>query len=149
MKRTLILSLITLISAGLSAQIQDPVHWQFSVTGTGTQYELHLKAAIDGGWHIYAQVQPEEAIAIPTQITFNKNPMITIKGATQEVGKKEKDENKELGIIQYQFEEKVDFVQTVALKAKVKTKVTGTVTYQVCTNQMCLPPKTIPFTISL
>ena len=58
-------------------------------------------------------------------------------------------ENEEVGIKQFQYGGKVDFVQTVTLKAKVKTTVSGTVTYQVCTEERCLTANTINFSVAI
>jgi len=47
------------------------------------------------------------------------------------------------------FNNKVDFVQTVTLKADAKTSVSGTVEYMVCNDEECLPPKKVPFDLKL
>ena len=48
---------------------QNPITWQFqSVKKGDQQYEVVLKAIIQPGWHLYSQKQPEDAIAIPTEI---------------------------------------------------------------------------------
>ncbi len=134
----------------IKAQKPDPVHWQYSARKIDDEtYELHIKATMDEPWHIYSQTQPKEAIAIPTKITFSKNPLITIAGIPKEVGKKEKYTDDNAGIVQYQYGGTLEFVQTVTLKAAVKTTVAGTIIFQTCNNEMCLPAKTIPFTIAI
>ena len=70
-------------------------------------------------------------------------------GKAKEIGKKEMYQDKAAGIKQYQYGDKVDFVQVINLKLAVKTSISGTITYQTCTNEMCLPPKTITFTVPL
>ena len=45
----------------------NPVSWSFtSKKITDKTYEVHLTATMQSGWHLYSQVQPEDAIAIPT-----------------------------------------------------------------------------------
>ena len=71
----------------------------------------------------------------------------------------EKYKEKTLGIEQWQYAEKVDFVQVIELKVKgyrfrensqgAKTNLTGTVTYQTCNDHECLPPKTERFDIAI
>src|SRR5882724_912831 len=141
MKRlTIILSAIIFMAASVQAQKADPVHFTYSVSKAKDQgYEVHITAAIDNGWHIYSQTQPDEAIAQPTAIVFVKNPLITMTGKPKEEGTKEKYEDKTAGIVQYQYSGKLDFVQAVTIKAKVKTNISGTITYQACTDEMCLP----------
>lgn len=129
---------------------KKPVNWYNNIEQIGTlTYKLDIIATVDKGWHIYAQQQPKEAISVPTKITFNKNPLVIVKGSPKEVGKKEIQDLKEVGIRQYYYADKVDFVQTVQLKVNVKTNLSGTITYQACTDEMCLPAKTIPFSIAI
>jgi len=94
-------------------------------------------------------LQPAEAIARPTKIEWVKNPLVILSGSTKEIGRKEKYENKEAGIVQFQYGAACEFVQALTLKAKVKTNMAGLITYQVCTDKMCLPPKTVEFKVGL
>jgi len=138
------------VAAKLYAQKPDPVHWQYSAKKIDNKtYEVHITANMDDPWHIYSQTQPKEAIAIPTKISFSKNPLLVVTGIPKEIGKKEKYEDDNAGIVQYQYGGTLDFIETISLKAAVKTSVTGTITYQVCNSDMCLPAKTIPFTIAI
>ncbi len=72
-------------SSGFSAIAQSPVQWQFTSKKTGdNSFEVHLTAIIKPGWHVYAQHQPEDAIAVPTQIRFNKHPLLQFKDGVKE-----------------------------------------------------------------
>ena len=95
---------------------------------------------------------------LPTTISFNKNPLVQLKGKMKEVGKMEKYKEKTLGIAQYQYSEKVDFVQTVVItvspgssstdpRRTIKTNISGSVSYQTCNDHECLPPKTERFSL--
>ena len=140
---------ITLISTLALAQ-PNPVSWTFSVKKTGDKtFQIEMKAQVQPGWHIYSQTQSEDAIALPTEISFNNNPLLILKGKVKEQGKLEKITDKTLGVTASQYSGVVSFIQEVELKAKVKTAVTGTVEYQTCDDEKCLPPKKVPFTISL
>jgi len=146
--RTLITSLL-LISAQLVVA-QQPITWQFQAVKTGElQYEVVLKATIQSGWHLYSQQQPDDAIAIPTSIQFNANPLLVREKGIREDGKLEKFKDKTLGVTSFQFSNQVSFIQSIKLKAKVKTAITGEVEYQVCDDEKCLPPKKQSFTIAL
>lgn len=143
-----LLTLIVVLS-GYCTFAQQPVHWKFSSKKLDDKtYELHITATIDDGWHIYAQKQPEDAIAQPTSIKFKNNPLIVFNGTTNEVGKMEKHKIEALGIEQYQYSQAVDFVQKVKLINSVKADVSGSVIFQVCTDEMCLPPKEEAFSLS-
>jgi DsbC/DsbD-like thiol-disulfide interchange protein len=129
---------------------EDPVHWEYSaVKGAGKTYVIHMTATLNDGWHIYAQVQPKAAISEPTKISFTRNPLVAVHGKVKEVGSVERQRLAEVGIEQNMFKKQVDFVQSVELKANVKASLSGTITYQACTDEMCLPPKTMPFSINL
>ena len=145
--------LVTLIAAiGISAHAQmplNPVSWTFTSKKLADKtYEVHITATIQSGWHLYSQTQPDDAIPQPTAITFNKNPLITLDGKAKEDGKMEKFSDPNLGTA-YQYSSKVDFVQKVKLKSTAKTKVSGSVKFQTCDNEKCLPPKTITFNVAL
>jgi DsbC/DsbD-like thiol-disulfide interchange protein len=141
---TLGLFLIVLLSA------QSQVNWQYSAKkiSDGT-YEVHVTAKLADGWHIYAQNQPSDAIATPTKIEFLRNPLMILKGDVKEVGNVQKFKDPTLGIEQLQYADKVDFVQVVKVKGKIKTNLSGSTTFQICTNEKCLPPTTTKFSIAL
>jgi len=128
----------------------NPVTWNFSaVKLSDKMYEVHMKATIQPGWHLYSQSQPKDAIAIPTAFTFNPNPLLSRDGKVKELGKMEVMNDKELGVSANQYSLTVDFVQKVKLKSAVKTNLTGNVEYQTCDDKKCLPPKTVNFSIAI
>jgi len=148
MKRTIIFLLVfVLVSNLLNAQL-NPVSWTFTAKKISDKtYELHLTASMQSGWHLFSQVQPEDAVAIPTGFKLNNNPLVTFDGKIKEIGKLEKFHDAKLDISANQYAEKVDFVQVVKLKSNVKTSITGSVEYQTCDDKKCLPPKTVTFSI--
>jgi len=130
-----------------NAQIQNPVHWSYGLKKLAVgEYEVHFRALIDTGWHIYAQKQSTDAIAIPTKICFAKTPGLTLTGKPAELGKKEKYTVKEVGVNNMEYSNKVDFVQRVHIESRLK-EIKGSITFQSCTHKMCLPANTIDFCI--
>jgi len=129
---------------------QNPVSWTFNSKKVSEKtYEVHLTANIQSGWHLYSQNQPDDAIAIPTSVTINSNPLLKLDGKVKEVGSMEKFQDKNLGISAHQYSNKVDFVQVVKVKSNTKTNVAGSVEFQTCDDKKCLPPKTVNFNIAL
>jgi len=129
------------------AQVQNPVHWAYGLKHlSGNTYEVHLQATMDTGWHIYAQKQLPDAIAVPTKIVFAKAPGIVLSGTPAEIGKKEKFEIKEAGVTNMEYAGKVDFVQRLSLDPGIKA-VKGMITYQTCTHEKCLTAETISFNV--
>ena len=141
--------LVSLLSMFL-AHAQNPVSWNFSSKKVSDKtFEVHITASIQPGWHLYAQVQPDDAIAVPTNVTIKNNPLFKLEGKIKEVGDMEKFKDKTLGISAHQYSNKVDFVQVVKLKSTAKTNVSGSVEFQTCDDKKCLPAKTITFNIAL
>jgi hypothetical protein len=141
---------ITLLFGSYSLHAQTPVSWSFNSKKVSDKtYEVHLTANIQSGWHLYSQDQPSDAIAIPTSVTINNNPLLKLDGKVKEVGKMEKFNDKNLGISAHQYSNKVDFVQVIKVKSSAKTNVSGSVEFQTCDDKKCLPPKTVDFNIAL
>lgn len=131
------------------AQNQDPVKWSFTSKKINpTTYEVRMSAKVDMGWHIYSQSTPEGG-PVATSISFTKNPLVTLDGTAKEAGKLEKHFEPLFDVDVKQFSNQVDFVQTVTVKPKVKTTLSGNVEYMVCNDHECLPPTTQKFTIEL
>jgi hypothetical protein len=149
--KKLVLILVSFFTVGLlSAQGLNPVSWSFtSKKISDNVYELQMIANIQQGWHVYSQSQPKDAIAQPTTVVFNKNPLVELDGKLKEAGNLEKFKDKELDISANQYSNKVVFSQRVKVKGKAKTNVTGKLTYQTCNDEKCLPAKTINVSIPL
>jgi DsbC/DsbD-like thiol-disulfide interchange protein len=150
MKKGLLSIVLVSGSFFLHAQLSGPVSWSFNSKKLSDKtFEVHLTADIQSGWHLYSQDQPSDAIAIPTSVTINNNPLLKLDGKVKEVGKMEKFTDKNLGVSAHQYSNKVDFVQVVKLKSTAKTNVSGSVEFQTCDDKKCLPPKTVNFSIAL
>lgn len=138
-----------ILTLAVKAQL-NPISWTFTAKKLSDKaYELHITASIQNGWHLYSQSQPDDAIAEPTLVSFNKNPLLTLEGKIKEEGKLEKFHDAKLDISANQYSAKVNFVQVVKLKAKAKTKLSGSVRFQTCNDEKCLPPKTVTFNVAL
>ncbi len=133
-----------------NSQLLNPVSWSFSSKKIADKtYEVRLTANIEPGWHLYSQVQPDDAIAEPTQFTFGKNPLVSLEGNPREDGSLEKFHDARLDVSANQYSKKVDFVQIVKVKGNAKTNITGNVRFQTCNDEKCLPPKTVNFSLAL
>jgi cytochrome c biogenesis DsbD-like protein len=129
---------------------QNPVSWNFTSKKVSDKtFEVHLTANIQAGWHLYSQDQPDDAIATPTSVKINNNPLLKLDGKVKEVGNMEKYKDKILGISAHQYSTKVDFVQVVKMKSNALTNVSGSVAFQTCDDKKCLPIKTVNFNIAL
>lgn len=147
-KYTILVSLLFILFAGAQAQISNPVNWSYSATKIADKtYELHMTALIDGNWHIYAQDAGEGPE--PTTINFSKNPLVSLDGKVKESGKLEKSFDPNFQSELKYYSKQVDFIQKIKVKTAANTLVKGTVTYMVCNDKKCLPPKEVPFSIKV
>lgn len=149
MKKLLIAVVFIFSVAVAGAQVLNPVDW--TVTSkklSGNTWEVHLKANIQKGWHIYSQTTPEGG-PVATTIAFTKNPLFELKGTTKEEGKLEQRHEELFGVDVKQFSNSVEFVQTIKLKSPVSTSANVTVEYMVCNDKQCLPPTSKKFSIAL
>ncbi len=149
MRKTVLMIMFLLTGFLASAQVQNPVKWAYKLKKVNaTTYEVHITATIDKGWHVYSQTTPDGG-PVPTTINFSKNPLITLVGASKEVGKLEQRHEELFGVDVKQFSNSVNFIQTIKVKAAVKTAVTGTVEFMVCNDRECLPPTTNKFSLPI
>ena len=142
-----VIAFFTFCSMG-NAQIMDPVQWTYSAKKVADKvYEVHITAAIGPKWHLYAQDAGEGPE--PTKFSFAANPLISLDGKVKEVGKQEKNMDKNFNSVVRYYEKSVDFVQRIKVKSSVATELKGTLTFMVCNDRSCLPPKDIPFSVKI
>ncbi len=148
MKKLFLSLLISVFVLAANAQIENPVKWTYTAKKIkGDLYELHMTAVLEGKWHIYAQEAGEGPV--PTAFAFDKNPLIKTNGAITEAGKLEKEYDPNFKSTLKFYTGKVDFVQKIQLKAPVATMAKGKITYMVCNDKKCLPPRDVDFTIKI
>lgn len=136
-------------SLSLSAQIKEPVKWEFSsVKKSDKVYEITLTAMVEKPWHIYSQNTPAGG-PLPTKITYTNNPLLTVSGRPKETGKLLVKHEEIFGVDVKYFDSKVQFVQTINLKTSAKTSISGKIEFMICDDTQCLPPKKVPFEIKL
>ncbi|MCF6404109.1 protein-disulfide reductase DsbD N-terminal domain-containing protein [Chitinophaga filiformis] len=148
MKPFIVLSILcALFWTPIHAQILKPVKWSYAAKKTSaTEATIYIKATMEQGWHIYALDTPEEG-PVRTSIAFTPDESYQLKGTLlqpQPVTKMEQQFGKE---VKY-FEKTVVFQQKIKLQAG-STTVKGDITFMVCSDQQCLPPGTIPFSVDI
>ena len=127
---------ITVFSA--QAQILIPVKWEYKtkVTGSNTA-ELQFIARIDQGWHLYSQHLPDGG-PMPTEFKFEKMDGIELVGkATEPTPQEVFDEMFQMKV-KY-FDKLVTFTQKIKITGTQPVKVSGTINYQACNDETCIP----------
>lgn len=148
--------LCLLSSATLFAQQKELVKWSFRAKCTvpkDSLWVIVIKANIESGWHIYSQIQGKSHICQPTVIKFFPSPLfiplaerITETGYMTRMARRIAYEM----VVNNQYSDSVEFIAALKVKQPhVKTSVTLSITWQVCTEDMCMPAMTKLFTIPL
>jgi thiol:disulfide interchange protein len=147
--RKLILIISFILSAlYLSAQIYDPVSWDFGFEKKGDrQYELIFTASIDKNSHIYSMDIPAGG-PIPTSFRFDTLPGYKLTGNAYEVTKPVEVLDEAFGFKIKTFSTKAEFRQKITAVESSFT-ITGTVNFMACNNATCSPPKDVDFAIKI
>lgn len=140
--------LLCFFSVQMSAQIVDPIKWNWKAEALGnSEYNLVFTATLDKGWNIYSQYL-DDGGPIPTSFIFEKNKEASLIGKTTEKGNKTTEGMDDLfGIVVKKFGEKAVFTQKV--KVENNTTIKGSVEFMVCDNIRCMPPDTKEFEFEL
>jgi thiol:disulfide interchange protein DsbD len=131
-----------------SAQIYNPVSWDFYYEKTGVNnYELVFKANIEEGSHIYSIDIPEGG-PIPTSFRIDSTAGYRTNGKAYEVTKASEvfDEAFKMNI--RTFSNTAEFRQKITGE-KEAFMVTGAVTFMACNNVTCSPPQDVEFKIQV
>lgn len=131
------------------AQVENPVHWSFN--GSGQQAEM--TATIDTPWHMY-DIGPYEGGPNATTFTFELPAGVTLDGGVVQLDKPTRVQDEIFGMEIGYFGGKARFVQkfkvSEALAAAGKPiTLRGTVEWQVCDDESCLPPMDEEFTVTI
>jgi hypothetical protein len=136
---------VFLVQANIVEVQKDPVKWEFKATRNGMDAELLFKASIEKTWHLYSTVTPEGG-PVPTAFNFKTDNSYKLNGKIIEPAPVSKYDSSFDMQIKY-FSNEVIFRQKIKLNTKSSSTITGTVTYMVCDDQKCLPPKDVEFKI--
>lgn len=126
-----------------------PLHWEGQwVRVNDSVYFIHFTARIQDGWHIYSLHQPETGLGDATSIHFAPAAQAGLRGAAVEHGTLHRDTVAALGVVNFQYEKRVEFTQCWVSSSPRPGALEGSVHFQICTPQTCLPPTDARFRIS-
>lgn len=149
MKKFLLSLSFVFFACSLFAQLKDPVQWSYTaVKKSDKVYDLVITAVFPEPWHLYSSNTPAGG-PVATKVVLKNNPLVTPIGKLKENGKLKKEKDNIFKVDVLYYANKVEFIQTVQLKANVKTNISGTVEYMVCNDDQCLPPTKKTFDIKL
>jgi DsbC/DsbD-like thiol-disulfide interchange protein len=136
------------IVKGVDAQIPDPTTWTYEAKKKGgNEYEIIFHLVLKEGWHIWSMTPGGDGTLIMPSFTFDKNNKVQLKGKVKETGKLVTKTMEGIDGKVNMYSGKVDYTQEVIVSGSIKLK--GKHEYQVCNDQMCLPPKEKEFSIEI
>ena len=103
-----------------------------------------IEADIEEGWHLYSQNIDKNVGPVPTTFEYIENPAINIIGKTTEPQSITKFDENFGGELSF-FEGKVVFNQKIKVLNSTIQK--GVITYMICNDEVCLPPKDVEFEV--
>lgn len=147
MKTLITFILVCLFASPLVAQQIQPIKWAFyTKKNSDLSYTIYAKATMEKGWHVFALDPGGDGLLIPTRFTLAESKGITRQGDVEVEGELVKASMEAVGEVNY-YEKEVIFKQRITVKGQ--TKASGTVSFQMCNEQMCLPPEDLNFTVEL
>ncbi len=148
MRTFVLFTFLTLLASFTSAQVYDPVKWDFGYEKTADkQYDLIFTASIEENWHIYSMDLPSGG-PIPTSFSFDTIPAFKFAGKTYEVTKPAEVFDDAFGFKISTFSTKAEFRQKI-VAVDPSFSVKGTVNFMACNNATCSPPKDVEFEINI
>jgi len=154
----LLAGVIVLSASSIAAQEvpDNPVTWtlttkeKLAALKPGSAFNAQLTAKIEGGWHLYSLDQPDGGpkptrVVVPTEQVFELADSIE---SPQPI--KKHDEN--FGMETEFFESAVTFTLPVRVAANAPAgqhKLKVEVRFQTCSEQFCLPPKTVKLELAV
>ena len=143
-------ALLLFVSSAATAQIEDPVDWEFGLypSEQAGMHDLVIHATVDSCWHIYSQDNDPNNGPVPTYFEFEWPAGVTPQGPVNECTPLEEYDPNFMMDLKF-FEEEVYWRQTVDLRgAQAGDSLKGFVLFMVCDASMCLPPEEIPFAVA-
>jgi thiol:disulfide interchange protein DsbD len=139
MMRLLFSLLLVMGCLHAQAQFETPITWKYSLTEDTIpgQYIVEAKAIMQSGWHIFTNEPGGDGLLMPTAFDIDADSALTDIGPIELVGTVTKKEIEGMGVVNY-FENEARFRRIVTLKEKIQ--LSGSLHYQICTDEMCLPP---------
>jgi Disulphide bond corrector protein DsbC len=143
--RTALLSFVFFSFISTWAFGQEKIQWNFDYVAFPSS--IQISAKIENGWHLYALDLDPSIGPVPTQIVLEKNKLVKELQPFEVSTTAKKSYDANFGAEVSYYEQ--DFHVHKRILVKKPTIVKGELTYMLCDDKRCLPPKTIPFEIKV
>lgn len=142
----LLITLLALLPMAAGAQMTDPVSWTSDFKAEGDTATLTINATIEAGWHLYGTELPEiefgpQATALTITSSNNLTPVGVLTPSREPVQQYEDTFEAEVKF----WEGSITLTQKFVITGS-DPSVSGTIDYQACNDQSCIPPTSYEFT---
>jgi DsbC/DsbD-like thiol-disulfide interchange protein len=141
-------SLLILLWSVLAVPVA-PVKWSFqAVPQANGEVLVQCTATLEEGWHVYALTLPSDQGPIATAIRLKPSEAYEPLGDMQEPTPVETyDQN--FGMVVRYHDGTPIFTQRIRPRKEGPVVVEGEVEYMLCNDKTCLPPVTVPFSLTI
>jgi len=147
--RIILMGVAMLMATSIFAQVENPVKWNFSTDKvSGQEAELVFSATIDYPWHLYSAYLPAGG-PIATKPWYSESDAYTLVDGIVEVTKAKIKFDEGFQMDVGTLSGKAEFRQKVKFKDAGIQTVSGEIEFQVCDDEVCLPPKSVPFSFEV
>ena len=130
-----------------SAQIFDPVKWDFSQKKISeNEIELSFKATIDKGWYVYSQDAGEGPVS--TEFTFESSDNFSLLEKVNEQTPLEEFDPNFDAVLRY-YKSEALFTQRIQVNSAEDFVLNGDVYFMTCDSTQCLPPEALEFSFAI
>ena len=141
--------IVLLLTFALVSITSSPVSWHFAAADTDDGKVLvTLTAEVEEGWHMYATELPSDEGPLPTIFRFKESTDYTVTEQLNEPEPVEEFDNN-FGVMVRHHSGTPKFTLVVEPTSTQPFTVEGEVEYMVCNDVTCLPPKVVPFSITI
>jgi len=147
--RIILMGVAIMMATSIFSQVENPVNWEFSTDKvSGQEAELVFTATIDYPWHLYSAHLPEGG-PIATKAWYDESDTYTLVDGIVESPKAKVTFDAGFQMDVGTLSGKAEFRQKVKFKDGGTQNVTGEIEFQVCDDEVCLPPKSVPFSFEV
>lgn len=149
MKQRFLQAVILILSftANINAQIVNPITWTVSSEMTSsTEGEIKFAANVEKGWHLYGLTLPDGGPR-PTVINFTRLDGVELVGELQPSVAPIEKVDMVFHLKLNWWESDVTLTQRFRLTGNSGYNIEGTISFQGCNDQSCIPPSKEPFDV--
>ncbi|MBE9518315.1 MAG: thioredoxin family protein, partial [Bacteroidetes bacterium] len=143
--RIILMGVAIMMATSIFSQVENPVNWEFSTDKvSGQEAELVFTATIDYPWHLYSAHLPEGG-PIATKAWYDESDAYTLVDGIVESPKAKVTFDAGFQMDVGTLSGKAELRQKVKFKDGGTQTVSGEIEFQVCDDEVCLPPMTVSF----